>query len=213
MILPKRIYYVPGLISALLIPVLFWFYGNQKLNEPIPNVTDIGLPQRYNPNIPLKEQLGTFEQLRNWKYQKINVLPNSAKSHSKFYVSKLKALQKRNEKETGIEFILTDQNTYGDFASIINDMAIAEQERFVIDLNKTGHIFAVHHYNDPNAKEEEFECLLCNDTFYNEEYKPTFLEDAQYILKQLPKEAFYLIFGFLIFLNISMLSIKERFQN
>ncbi|KUJ52476.1 hypothetical protein [Chryseobacterium sp. JAH] len=212
MISGKKIYYVPGLISALLIPVLFWYFGNQKLNEPINNIMDFGLPAKYNPDIPLKEHDKTFEQVRNWKYQKITVQPNSAKNNSQFYVSKIKELQKRNEKETGIEFILDDNNTYGDFASLLNDMAISKQETYGLDLDKTGHLFATVNYQDPNAKEIEYDGLLYNDTIYNE-YKPTFFDNTQFFIKQLPKETFYLFFGFLIFLNISMFSIKERFSN
>ena len=34
----RKIYYVPGFISAIFIPLLFWIYGNRKLQEPIPNV-------------------------------------------------------------------------------------------------------------------------------------------------------------------------------
>ena len=211
MVSGKKIYYVPGLISALLIPVLFWYFGNRKLNEPITNVMDFGLPAKYNPDIPVNQQ-NTLEQIRNWKYEKITVEPNSAKNNSKFYVSKIKELQKRNEKETGIEFILDDNNSYGDFASLLNDMAIAKQDRYGLDLDKTGHLFATVSYIDPNAKESDYECLLCNDVIYDE-YKPTFFDDSQFFIKQLPKEAFYIIFGFLLFLNISMFSIRERFLN
>jgi len=212
MISGKKIYYVPGLISTLLIPVLFWYFGNRKLNEPIPNVMDFGLPAKYNPNIPLKEQFITFEHIRDWDYQKIIVKPNSAKNNSKFYVSKIKELQKSNKKETGIEFILDNNNTYGDLASLLNDMAIAKHDRYGLDLDQTGHLFATVSYRDPNVKESAYECLLCYDVI-RDEYKPTLFEDSQFFIKQLPKEAFYLIFGFLIFLNISMFSIKERFIN
>ncbi|MCU7615895.1 hypothetical protein NZ698_01690 [Chryseobacterium sp. PBS4-4] len=208
MISGKKIYYVPGLISALLIPVLFWYLGNRKLNEPIPNVMDMGLPAKLND----KNYNYSFESLRNWNYQKIIVQPNSAKNNSKFHVSKLKELQKRNEKETGIEFILDNNNSYGDFASILNDFHIAKQETYGLDLDKTGHLFATVNYQDPNAKDIEYDCLLCNDTIYNE-YKPTFFDNTQFFIMQLPKETFYLIFGFLIFLNISMFNIKERFLN
>ncbi|KQK25038.1 hypothetical protein AR438_12955 [Chryseobacterium aquaticum] len=208
MISRKRIFYVPGLISALLIPVLFWYFGNRKINEPIPNVMDFGLPAK----LTKENHNDYFEAFRNWNYQKIIVQPNSAKSNSAFYVSKLKELQKSNEKKTGIEFILNDYNTYGDFASLLNDMAIAKHETYGLDLDKTGHLFALTNYQDPNAKEIEYDCLLCNDVI-RDEYKPTFIGNAQFFIKQLPKEAFYLIFGFLIFLNISMFSIKERFLN
>lgn len=200
------------MISALLIPVLFWYFGNRKLNEPIPNVMDMGLPAQLND----KNYNYSFEPLRNWNYQKIIVQPNSAKNNSKFYVSKLKELQKRNERETGIEFILDNNNTYGDFASLLNDMAIARQENYGLDLEKTGHLFATVNYQDPNAKETEYDCLLCNDVIYNYVDEGDYYKGytkLKYQLSQLPKEAFYLIFGFLIFLNISMFSIKERFLN
>lgn len=208
MISQKKIFYVPGLISALLIPVLFCYFGNRKLNEPIPNVMDFGLPAK----LTKENHNDYFEAFRNWNYHKIIVQPNSAKSNSAFYVSKLKELQNRNEKKTGIEFILNDYNTYGDFASLLNDMAIAKQETYGLDLDKTGHLFATVNYQDPNAKETEYDCLLCNDVIFDE-YNPTFINDSQFFIKQLPKEAFYLFFGFLIFLNISMFSIKERFSN
>ena len=42
----RRIYYVPGLISAVMSPIMFWFYGNRELQKPIPNVIDIGLPRK-----------------------------------------------------------------------------------------------------------------------------------------------------------------------
>ncbi|WP_150114774.1 hypothetical protein [Chryseobacterium sp. IHB B 17019] len=101
-------------------------------------------------------------------------------------------------------------------------MAIARQETYTIDLEKTGHLFATINYIDPNAKEEKFGCLLCDDVivtfeeptlrdkiyaFINGQYYQTFFED----ISNLPKGTFIIIFGFLLFLNISMLSIKERF--
>ena len=209
MISRKKIYYVPGLISALLIPVLFWYFGNRKLNEPIPNVMDLGIPSKYDPNIPLNQQI-TFEPLRNWNYQKIIVMPGTAKQNSSLYVSEIKKMQKRNEKNSGIEFILDHNNSYGDFASILNDLAIAKHEIYSVDLEKTGHVFAVVDYKDPNKIEEP--CYLCNDTMAYYPYEPKGYYKFQEILKELPENAFYIIFGFLILLNISMLSIKESLQ-
>lgn len=37
----RRIYYLPGLISALIIPLLLWYLGNQKFNNI--NVLMIGI--------------------------------------------------------------------------------------------------------------------------------------------------------------------------
>ena len=89
-------YYVPGLMSALVIPLLFWFYGNRQLEKPVPNVMDLGLPAKYNPKISLNQQF-SFENFRNWKYKKIKVAPN-AKESSKFYVLEIKNLQNETKK-------------------------------------------------------------------------------------------------------------------
>ena len=212
----KKIFYVPGLISAVIVPILFWYYGNQKLNEPIATVMDIGLLPKRNPKIS-SDKYSTYDNLNNWKnwhYKRIQIKPETAKQHSELYVSEIKKLQQRNQKETGIEFILNDKNSYGDFASILNDFSIAKHERWGLDLEKKGHLFVLVDYKDPNAKESE--CLLCNDlvtiTDGGDFYQPEFYEDLQRNLVVLPKQTFYIIFGFLIFLNISMFSIKESFQ-
>ncbi|MDO3426978.1 hypothetical protein QWT87_19030 [Chryseobacterium sp. APV1] len=213
----KKIYYFPGLISALLIPVLFWYYIHPYIDKTVYNVVDIGLPAKlrkdnYNQN-------ATFEPLRNWNYKKIAVPPNEAKNNSDFFVSEIKAMQKRNEKNSGIEFILSDKNTYADLISILNDMHISKNDMYAIDTEKTGNIFAVHYYVEP-TKEKESEYLLCNDLIYKVE-EPTFMDKFlafnQHFqtvfenVSELPKGAYYILFAFLLFLNISMLSIKERF--
>lgn len=203
----KKVYYVPGLISAILIPILFWHYGNQKFEEINASMIDIGLPAKER----VKNTFASFEPYRNWDYKKIKIASGKAKENSNLYVSELKNLKKRNEKESGIEFILDQNNSYGDFVSVLNDLAIAKQEQYAIDLEKTGHIFAVYNYIDPKVQYPEYECLLCNDVI-RPEYNPDFFEKTQMLLTELPKDIYYFIFGFLIFLNISMFSIKERFQ-
>ncbi|WP_228414751.1 hypothetical protein [Chryseobacterium sp. G0201] len=183
---------------------------------------DFGIPTKLSSERDINSK-NSFESIRNWKYKKIKVISNKAKENSAFYVSEVKKLQKRNEKNTGIEFILDKNSTYGDFASLINDMAIARHETYGLDIEKTGHFFVPVIYKDPNAKVFKYECLLCNDNltdyrdptvmdkisdFINGEYYKTFFQN----ISKLPKGAFIIIFGFLLFLNISMLSIKERFQ-
>lgn len=211
-------YYVPGLMSALIIPLLFWFYGNRELQRPIPNVMDLGLPAKYDPNIPQALDQYSFEPFRNWKYKKVVIAPNTAKENSKFYVSEIQNLQNRNEKNTGIEFILDENNSYNDFVSILNDLAITKHEIYGLDLDKTGHVFALVDYQDLGAKKEEVECLLCNDVIAHyvdnrSAFERVFLS---HIFKKysalsttLTKESLYLLFGFLILLNVSILNIKK----
>ncbi|WP_449398917.1 hypothetical protein [Chryseobacterium wanjuense] len=64
----KKIYYFPGLISALLIPVLFWCYINPHVDKTVYNVMDFGLPMKLakdKSNFDL-----TIEPLRKWNFKK-----------------------------------------------------------------------------------------------------------------------------------------------
>jgi hypothetical protein len=213
----KKIFYVPGLISACIIPILFWFYGNRKLNEPVPNVMDIGLPARIDSTNEWSYKY-SFENFRDWNFKNILVKPNTARANSEYYVSEIKKLQERNQKETGIEFIITNENSYDDFISILNDCHISKQERYGVDMDKTGHFFVLVDYKDPNAKDNLLgdDFVLCGTSYIYQDYNSyseNFLEKFIKQLSQLSNPSYYLIFGFLILLNISMLSIKESLQN
>lgn len=211
----KKMYYLPGLISAVLIPLLFWYYGNQKFEEVNLNVIDIWMPAKAKNGE--KQSLLSFEPYRNWKYKKIKIAPNQAKKNTELYVTEIKNLQKRNEKNTGIEFILDDNNTYSDLVALLNDVELAGQFNYTLDAEKTWHFFVTHEYMDPNIQELDSSSFFrCGTGLFNE-YKPDnkWTEAFQTLesqLTQLPKQSFYIIFGFLFLLNFSMLSIKERFQ-
>ncbi|MCT2406686.1 hypothetical protein NZD88_03830 [Chryseobacterium antibioticum] len=201
----KKIYYLPGLISAVLIPVLFWYYGNQRV-QPKYTVLDFALPSKeaYNPR-------NTFEPFRNWKYKKIIVKPNTFIQNQGYYISELKKLQTRNERETGIEFVIDDHNSYQDFIALINTMQLAQQETYAIDVEKTGHFFAVHFYKDPNKNYATCGGTVGGERYYVEKDQINF-SDPENVIKNLPKQAFYILFGFLFLVNMSMFSIKENLQ-
>ncbi|WP_160136737.1 hypothetical protein [Chryseobacterium sp. c4a] len=212
----KKRYYHPGLISALVIPVLFWHFGNRKIQEITTSVMDIGIPPNLDKD---KSNAGDFvELIRNWNLKKIKVPAGKAKENSDLYVSEVNALQKRNEKYTGIEFILGEENTYGDFASLLNDMAISKHEEYALDLEKTGNFLVPVTYLEPYPLAEP--CLLCNDVIYRIDNgsivdtipEPTLFEKTQDFFIHFTKEAYILISGFLILAYLSLLSFKERYQ-
>lgn len=203
----KKIYYVPGLISAILIPVLFWYYGNQRVH-PQYTIMDLGLPAKIRPNIPLDN---TFEFYRNWNYKKIIVKPNTALQNQNFYVSELKELQARNEKESGIEFIIDDNNSYQDFIALMDAMTISKQDAFCVDMEKTGHFFAVHFYKDPDKEIRSVYGCVVGVKDYKEKESLNLIKPESFI-NHVPQQTFYIIFGFLFFVNISMLNIKENLQ-
>ncbi|GAA4153305.1 hypothetical protein GCM10022217_08890 [Chryseobacterium ginsenosidimutans] len=206
----KKIFYVPGLISTVLIPVLFWYYGNQRVH-PQYTVMDLGLPAKHKYNDTFDN---TFESYRNWNYKKIVVKPNTALQNQKYYVSELKKLQVRNEKKSGIEFVIGDKNNYQDFVALMDAMELADQDNFGVDVEKTNHFFAIHEYKNPNEIKREYTSIcggVIREEYYIEKNTLNLIKPETFI-DHVPKQTYYIIFGFLLFLNISMLSIKERFQ-
>lgn len=213
----KRIYYAPGLISALVIPVLLCHFGNRKIEEITTSVIDIGIPAK-----SMKDKSNnnnTLEPLRSLNFKKIEVPAGKGKENSDLYVSEIKALQQRNERNTGIEFILGKENTYGDFVSLLNDMAISKHEDYALDLEKTGNLLVPVTYLDPYPLAEP--CLLCGDVVEVIDHgsivdelipEPNIFDKTQYFLTHLTKEAYFLILGFLILSYFSILSFKERSQ-
>lgn len=208
----RKIYYVPGLVSAIIIPLMFWYLGNQKYKEINISYISLGLPFKYYKDIPLEKQTYTFEPYRNGKYQQIEVKPNSARKNSKFHIAQLNKLEEKNLEGTGIEFILDDNNTYDDFVSILNDLAITNQEKYGVDLDKTGHIFVLVNYKNPLI--QEIEIFRCGTGLMMEyEKNPKYFKGYkkfQYQISQLPEKAFYIIFSFLIFLQISVLGLVRN---
>ncbi|MDN3694121.1 hypothetical protein QWZ06_18480 [Chryseobacterium tructae] len=204
----KKIYYRPGLISALVIPVLFWHFGNRKIQEITTSVMDIGIPPKLDKDKSNSNDV--LELFRNWNLKKIKVPAGKAKENSDLYVSEVNALQKRNEKHTGIEFILGEENTYGDFASIINDMHITKHAEYAVDLEKTGNLLVpvTITYPDPPAGP----CELFDDQIitFTDDPEPSLFEKTQAFFSHLTKEAYILIAGFLILSYLSILSFKER---
>lgn len=208
----RKIYYVPGMISAIIIPLVFYYLGNQKYKEINISYISLGLPFKYDKYIPLEEQTYTFEPYRNGKYQQIKVKPNSARKNSKFHIVQLNKLQEKNLEGIGIEFILDDDNTYDDFVSILNDLTITDHKKYGVDLDKTGHIFVLINYKNPLI--QEIEIFRCGTGLMMEyEKNPKYFKGYkkfQYQISQLPEKAFYLIFSFLIFLQISVLGLVRN---
>lgn len=143
----KKIYYFPRLISATIIPILFWYLGNRKFNEINLFAKEIRIPAKIEKDSSNLQS--TFEPFRNWNYKKINIPPGQASENQNYYISELKRLQQKNEKETGIEFSLNDQNNLQDFIAVLDALEISKQDIYGIDAEKTYHIFAPHIYVDP----------------------------------------------------------------
>lgn len=204
-------YYVPGIISAILIPLVFWYCASRYVDKTVYTVVDLGLPVKSDPNRDKEFPEYTFETYRDWNYKKIIVQPNSALKNQKYYISELKKLQQVNQRETGIEFVIGEKNTYQDFIVLIDAMILAKQDFYGVDMDKTGHFFAVHIVKDKNFFDRGIDVVYGNDNIFN--YKENVhykgFSKFKYVISQLPQNTFYIIFGFLLFLNVAILNIRK----
>jgi hypothetical protein len=214
-------YYVPGLISAIIIPLLFWYYGSQRIDSKVYTVMDFGLPAKPKSETANVIPESIFEPFRSWDYRKIIVKPHTAKQNKALYVSEVKNLQQRNEKETGIEFVIGDQNSYEDFITLLDVMAAAKQETYGVDMDITGHLFAVHIPKEPEPAEDDSDNVrLCgyetvfipyNHIFYHRTGSLDGLRRFYGQLTHLPRQAYYIVFGYIILLHISLLRLVSRY--
>ncbi|WP_083206677.1 hypothetical protein [Chryseobacterium sp. CBo1] len=222
----RKIYYVPGLISALLLPVLLWYCFTPYIDFTVTNVIDVQLPSKdKNANINQEENsIGNFLPLQRDHYSKITVSGNEAKKNSDLYISEIRKFRNQNSENKGIEFVLNKNNTYGDFVSLLNDFHISKHEYYGIDL-ESGNLVASTNYSVPQQGVNTDNVQMCIEiveivdapnkniwNYLNDFADRKFVNTFSEKIVQLPKGSFPIIFGFLLFLNMSMLSIKERFQ-
>lgn len=115
------------------------------------------------------------------------------------------------KKKRGIEFVINDDNTYKDFIALIDAMKLAKQDTYGVDVEKTNHFFAVHEYKDPHRSGNYGGCGVVGGEFTPEKPVLNIFRPESFI-QHFPQQAYYVLFGFFFFLNISMLSIQENIQ-
>ena len=201
----KKIFYVSGLISLLFISPLFWYFSKPTLEKMNLRVMDIGLPYKAKNG----EKAPEYSQIpmEGWNYKAINIPINFNKETEMKFIGVINKLQNDKIEKSGIKFQFSNQNSYKDLVNLLNIFLKTKQEHYGIDMEKTNSLS--HLYFPPPKKDEYF---LDNDqgfTYLNQkEYEYQHSSYWQKFINFSPKESFYLIFSFLIFLYCSILKPK-----
>jgi len=125
----KRIYYLPGLISAIFLPVIFYHFSSKKIDqlnqrkvvltisEPDPNLFS------KNSFVYLKYE-GHFPPLRN--YTDVYLNDNDALNRKTLEFTELKIRQIVEAKDSinGIHFIFGDKCKYEFFIEVLNILTL-----------------------------------------------------------------------------------------
>ncbi len=212
-----KIYYIPGMISLFIIPFLFVYLSKPAVIKSKEKYLDIRLPTQYIPDMTQEEYMETYNTIekpfipiKGWNYKKIIVSKNIDSATFKTYLSELKEMQKRNIKNTGIQFIFQKETTYNDFISIYNIMIKAKQEFFGFEPI-TNSLYVLHIYTKPIDEKTE-PCLLCDDLIIHEDNSQrNYIREIFFSLKKLPKGSYLLIGAFTVLCFISFLYWKQAY--
>lgn len=201
----KKIFYVSGIISLLFVAPLFWYFSKPTLEKMNLRVMDIGLPYK----VKKGEKVPEYSQIpmEGWNYKPINIPVNFDKETEKKFIALVNKLQNDKIEKSGLKFKFTEENSYGDIVKLLNIMLKTNQEYYGFDLKRTNSLYLLY-YSPP--KKEEY--LLDNDQVFSylnqKEYDYQHSSFWQKLIIFSPKESFYLIFGYLIFLYCAILKPK-----
>ena len=207
----KKIIYVSGMISAVLVPVIFLFFAIPAYKQINVSVLDLGLPARESANYKIPEEYKFPSPEKGWKYQTIKLPINFSENDEQKYYNLVKELQDKKYDKIGIRFQFNNENTYNDFVKLINLMLKTKQDSY--GFRSEDNSFYVVKFKQI----EEFKSWCGTNSSMNyidgdEWNERNKLGNFGYFLSKLPKESFYIIFGYLILIYSAMLKPKMTFN-
>nr|WP_314491243.1 hypothetical protein [uncultured Chryseobacterium sp.] len=207
----KRIYYVSGIISAVLVPLLFVYYAAPVYSQMNMRVMDIGLPAKAKKG----EKTPEFAKIptEGWTYKTINVKPGFDQKTEDDFIKEIDQLRVKDVDFTGIRFQLSDENVYADLVHLLNIVEKTKYQQWGLDTGKTNSLYLPYrkiinesHYGVDGNGDCGMGYLKINDYNYAQ---------ASFWKKMIcysPKESYYLIFGFLMLIYCVMLKPKLSFN-
>lgn len=206
----KKIYYVAGIISALLVPLLFLYYAIPVYNQMNMRVIDIGLPAKAKKG----EEVPEYSKIptEGWNYKKIDVKPNFDKKTEESFIKEINLLRENDVVQTGIRFQLSEKSSYADVVSLLNIMAKTKQDLYGLDTENTNSMYVL--YVKPKKSSEVLTCGLSYELVYSDVDEDSYANVNFWnkLIHYFPKESYYLILGFLMLIYCAMFRPKLSFK-
>lgn len=205
-------YYVSGIISAVFIPIMFFYFSVPTYNKLNLRVLDIGLPYKLKKGEKDSEYSYSTIPSKDWNYKSVNVNKDFNKKSEDYFLKLLNNLKENNIDKTGIKFQFSDQNTYADLVRLLNILQKTKQEMYGLDMEKTNSLYVLH--VKPNLKEENY---LSSDTisesYLNQnEYDYKYSNFLEKFIQYSPRESYYLLCGYLLLVYCTILKPKLKFE-
>ncbi len=190
----KRLLYVPGMFSLLVIPFVFLFYANERFEQFSENYLSFNFPPKdyfkYYPE-------GNYKI--GYSYLELIVPSNFTEETENYYFKLIKDLQAKNIDKSGIKFQLNENNVYADFIKLADLMEQTDHPRYGLDLEDN------NFYVINDMVESQDNIFICGTTYIENESKNSIkpISDLKFFLKSLPNYAYIIIIGYLTLVVIS----------
>ncbi|WP_143087862.1 hypothetical protein [Chitinophaga sp. YR627] len=205
----KKIYYVPGVISLLVLPVLFVVYASVAQRPGSYHVLPVIIR-----NKQLEEK---FPEIYKWvapinerSYEDINITGYQDADQVKLAYAqiRIREILRQNNFAQGIHYHFGDSSNYGAFVKALDILATEEAQLYMVEDNN------IWFYHVPPDTTEYPECgtslpqyLTCK-VFYAEKPLPTVPLLTR--IKDAWDSSWLLIIGFSLFLGVALARLRYR---
>jgi hypothetical protein len=121
----RKIYYVPGMISLIFLPLICCLYLN-KFHKKEERSIELSMPARYDPKLDHKNKIVFDTTCLSWPENRRNYtiidIDNSAKNQKNLKLFNDRVLQiiKTNDTVNAIHLLFGKESTYGQFIEALN---------------------------------------------------------------------------------------------
>lgn len=164
-VIHKKLHYIPGIISLVILPIVFCFFAKQKIQH-LPYVIRLN----WADTIQWKSEDSEYNiphpknYLPERTYENIVFTGNQRDDNIKlqFAQIRIREILKTNDTLNGLHFLFEDSSTYGDFVGALDKLRIENADWFLpIDNSIWFFQFA-----PDTAKRTYVEGLSCDDVVY-----------------------------------------------
>ena len=225
----KKLWYVPGLYSLLVLPILLWLFGPEDVQEKNALRLWLADDRHYNYELPRHTSDMVLEKASHYKATTIDFWDKVYDERSAYrHFAKLDMIEREIQRMTTVHDTTTllkielgEGITYGEFVSIMNLIIVYDIKRYGL-VKSTLYIFPPDIPTDPSTY-EELQPIYYEDHDYVKFKGPSwwekFIDDLEWKFdEQLTIWAWYwkynyiLISGFLLFIVLPFILRIKKFR-
>lgn len=201
----QKIYHIPGIITLIILPIVFIYYSSNEIKSRKNTVlqivlADTTLLKKYSDFF--KSFRGSFPPKRN--YRNIDLSGNIEIDKIKLDYSQLQVREILSQKDSvnGVHFNFKDSSHYGSFIKSLSILKIEGAKTYMLVDND---LWFYHFQPDTTISLMPYSCLLCDDVITIQPKVPWFTKANQWI-KHILRNAWEIItVSFLFALSVLIL--------